>query len=262
MNPKWNPERTLTVCLGSLWLLDGILQLQPAMFTSVFMNTVLAPNLQGQPSLAGAIVAFGIALFSRNIFLSNLLSALIQLLIGALLVFPFRVPWQRFALWLSIVWALIVWIFGEGFGGLFTGMATFYAGAPGSALLYAIIAFCLLYNNADRAGRVDWYKKLPLLAGILFIACALLNLAPMFWQSGIVNNLAAIAALSCLGILLIVRPNRPVAWVALIFLFGVWWIGQGFGGLQTFPGGTATDPNSAPLFVLFLLPALVDWKHS
>ncbi len=235
MDQKWNLQRILTVSLGGLWLLDGVLQLQPAMFTSAFVTTVLAPNLQSQPLLIENIVAFGIKIFSLNIFWCNLASALIQLAIGILLIFPFHNSILRFGLWLSVVWALIIWIFGEGFGNLFTGSAIFYTGAPGSALLYLIIALFLLFS---------WHKKLPLAAGILFLLCALLPSTPI-WQ---------LCALICLGALLIFVPRRPVAWATIIFLLVAWWLGQSFGGLATFPSGTATDPNSAPLFILFLIP--------
>ena len=43
------------------------------------------------------------------------------------------------ALVLSLVWALGVWSLGEGFGMLFTGMASPLTGAPGGALLYLAI---------------------------------------------------------------------------------------------------------------------------
>jgi hypothetical protein len=274
MNSKHGLGRILMMCLGGLWLLDGILQLQPAMFTGAFVSTVLAPNLQGQPAFIATLVAFGIHLFSENIFWSNLASAFIQLLIGALLLLPFRKNAQRFGLWLSVGWALIVWIFGEGFGGLFTGNATFYTGAPGSALLYLILALFLLYPSYNN-------KRLPLAGGIIFILGAFLNLAPMFWRSGMLSMLAmtpavsgplgalgaqgtmignfiAIDTLACLGLFLIFLPNRSVAWITIAFLVAVWWIGQSFGGIQTFPWGTATDPNSAPLLILFLLPIFLE----
>ena len=90
MDKKWDLKRTLIVCLGGFWLLDGILQLQPAMFTSAFVSTVLAPNLQNQPSIIESVVAFGIRLFSTNIFWWNLASALLQILIGIILIFPFQ----------------------------------------------------------------------------------------------------------------------------------------------------------------------------
>ena len=261
-------RRILTIGLGVFWLIDGILQLQPAMFTNAFIATVLAPSAQGQPGVISAMVTFGIRLFSANIFWSNFTSAFLQLLIGALLVFPFSDAIQRFALWLSVGWALIIWIFGEGLGGMFTGSATFYTGAPGSVLFYLILALALLYS---------FERKLPLIAGIAFLLGALLNLTPMFWQSGMlsmlsmmpsiagplgalgpqwtmVGNLIAVDVLACLGIFLILVPNRWMAWMAIVFLVVVWIFGQGFGGLQTFPTGTTTDPNSAPLLILFLIP--------
>lgn len=234
------------MCLGGLWLLDGILQLQPAMFTSAFVSTVLSPNLQAQPSIIVSLINFGIRTWNINNFWFNLVSALIQLLIGALLLLPFRDKAHRLGLWISVVWALIIWIFGEGLGNLFTGTATLYTGTPGSALLYLIIAITLLYSG---------YRKLPTIAGALFVVSAFLNFAPIFWQSGMfVDNFLMIGALLVLGLFLILMPTRSVAWITIVFLLAVWWFSQVFGGLLTFPVGTATDPNSAPLFILFLLP--------
>jgi hypothetical protein len=243
-------ERILTICLGGLWLLDGILQLQPAMFTSAFVDTVLSPNLQNQPPILASIIAFGIHIFSSNIFWSNLTSAGIQILIGLLLLLPLRDGAKRFGLWLSIAWALIIWVFGEGLGNLATGNATFYTGAPGAALLYLILAIFLLYPKKLPL------EKLPMVAAVFFFLGAALNLAPMFWQPTILVNLLAIDILVCLGIFLLLVPTRPVAWVTIAFLLLVWWFGQNFGDLLTFPTGTATDPNAAPLFALFLVPII------
>lgn len=268
MKKHWSLKRILAVSLGGFWLLDGALQLQPAMFTSAFVNTVLSPNLQSQPSVIGSVVAFGIHIFSTNIFWFNLASGLIQILIAALLILPLNDRAQRFGLWLSIAWAFIVWLFGEGLGLLFTGNATFYTGAPGSALLYLILALCLLYS---------WEKKLPTVPGTIFLLGAILNLMPMFWQPTMLSmlsmtpgvssalgtfgsqgtmygNIIAIDILILLGLFLIFIPNHSVAWATLAFLAVVWVVSQSFGGLQTFPFGTATDPNSAPLLALFLLP--------
>ena len=73
----------------------------------------------------------------------------------------------------------------------------------------------------------------------------------------VIGNFAAIDALLILSIFLFLMPGRTVVWVAVIFLAAVWWFGQNFGGLAAFPGGTATDPNAAPILILFLLPAIV-----
>jgi hypothetical protein len=269
-------KRTLIISLGALWLMDGILQLQPAMFTSTFIKTVLAPNLANQPRVVEAIIAFGIRVFSVNIFWPNLAAACIQLLIGALLILPVRDAVRRFGLSLSIAWALIVWVFGEGFGGIATGSATFFMGAPGAALLYFVLALFLLHADREPSAL----DKLPAAAGIIFFIGAVLNIAPMFWQPGMLSMLASMPAISGwlgtfgaqgtmlgnflaidvligLGVFLVVAPNRQVAWVTIGFLAVVWWIGQNFGGIQTFPVGLATDPNSAPVLMLFVLPTLL-----
>lgn len=264
-------ERIISICLGSLWLFDGLFQLQPAMFTNTFVSTVLSPNLQSQPHIIARTIAFGIHIFSINLFWSNLASALVQLVIGVLLLLPLRNSVKRFGLWLCVSWALIVWVFGEGFGNLATGNATFYTGAPGAALLYLILALFLLYPKKLPL------EKLPMIAGIFFLVGAALNFAPMFWQPTMSSMLAMVPAASgwfgtfgsqgtmlinflaidilvCLGAFLVLTPTRSVAWVTIVFLFIVWWFGQNFGGLLTIPSGTATDFNSAPLFVLFLIP--------
>lgn len=272
----------LTRTLGGLWLVDGILQLQPAMFTVAFVDNVLAPNLQGQPDFIKGIVSSGIASFSSHIIWFNLGAALIQILIGALLISaPQNDRLRRFGLWLSVAWALIVWIFGEGFGILATGSATFYTGAPGAALLYLILALFLL--SAPK--RPSLLKKMPLAAGIIFLAGAALNLAPMFFESGmlsmlsgipavsgwlgaigpqgtLIGNLIAVNILFFLGIFLLLIPGKPIAWTAVVFLAATWWIGQDFGGILTFPFGTATDIGSAPLLMIFLLPVLAIPGHA
>jgi hypothetical protein len=279
-------QQILIICLGGFWLLDGILQFQPAMFTNAFVTSVLAPNLAGQPGAIASIVAFGIRIWNLSPAWFNLAAALVQIVIGAMLIIPvwsgrrrnnegainvditrYRDNTIRFALWLSVVWALIIWIFGEGFGSLATGMATFYTGAPGSALLYAILALFILdalnesgngHGAPSDAPSNAPLRKLPATAGILFLLGAALNFAPMFWRmQSVFVNLLAVGALACLGLLLILvraRHSRPVAWVTIIFLIAVWGLGQSFGGLATFPGSTATDPNSAPVLALFLLP--------
>ena len=52
-------------------------------------------------------------------------------------------PTVRVALGASIVWALGVWWFGEGLGGVLTGTASPVSGAPGPVILYALLAILL-----------------------------------------------------------------------------------------------------------------------
>ena len=100
--------------LGILWVIDGLLQLQLKMFGQDFINSVLAPNLSGQPASLHALIAFGIRLFSFNIAAANWIAALLQVAIGVLLMFPGGSRKFKAGLYLSIIWGLVVWIFGGG----------------------------------------------------------------------------------------------------------------------------------------------------
>lgn len=273
-------QRLVTILLGLLWLIDGILQFQPEMFTKAFVTNILAPNLQGQPFFITNIIQFGIHLFSMNYLFTNLGSAVVQVLIGLALILPVSKRYQRIALYISIAWSLVVWILGEGLGNILTGMASFYTGVPGSVTLYLILAVFLLYPKRFSL------TNLPKAAGILFLFGAFLNVLPMFWtkegiqmlfqfssadtikaiaapatylsnvmsSSPVISNDILVLLLGFFGVQLLLKPKKIIVWSMVIFLVFVWWLCQDLGGIQTFPGGTATDPNSAPLFILFLLP--------
>ena len=128
--------RTVQIGLGILWLLDGLLQLQPKMFGVDFANQVILPTAQGQPGPVSSAITHMAHLIAVQPALANVVFASVQILIGVGLLIRQTV---RPALALSFAWALGVWALGEGFGMLFTGMASPLTGAPGGALLYAAI---------------------------------------------------------------------------------------------------------------------------
>jgi hypothetical protein len=138
--------RTIQIGLGVIWLLDGLLQLQPRMFGPDFANQVILPSAQGQPGLVSSVITHMAHLIALQSALTNTVFAGIQILIGVGLLIRETV---RPALALSFVWALGVWVLGEGFGMLFTGMASPLTGAPGGALLYAAVGLLVW----PRAGR-------------------------------------------------------------------------------------------------------------
>ena len=283
LNDEDRVVRTIMFILGVLWIVDGVLQLQPASFTATFADDILAPNLLGQPAAITSIINFGVQFFNMNPFVANLAAAVLQLFIGFALVLPFKRTLKVFALYLSIAWALIVWVFGEGLGNIFTGNASFYTGAPGSVLLYLILTVFLLYPKKFTA------KRLPIVAGAVFLFGALLQLLPTFWSAsgvesvfslaasdsieaiagpaGMISNLASEAPVignAVLVLLLVVfgglslfRPSRIVAVSVGVFLILIWWFGQDFGGILTYPASTATDPNSAIVLIPFLIPLLM-----
>ena len=137
--------RTIQIGLGIIWLLDGLLQLQPKMFGPDFANQVILPTAQGQPDLVSSTITHMAHLIALQPALTNAVFAALQILIGVGLLVRETV---RPALVLSFVWALGVWVLGEGFGMLLTGMASPLTGAPGGALLYAVIGLLVWPRRA------------------------------------------------------------------------------------------------------------------
>jgi hypothetical protein len=130
-------RRGLQITLGVLWLADGAFQLQPFMFGRGFVNQILVPAYMGSPAgVTGPALAFTrLVLHAPAAW--NAAFAITQLLLGAGLLWR---PAVRAALAGSVVWALAVWWFGEGLGGVLSGMASPLTGAPGAVILYALLA--------------------------------------------------------------------------------------------------------------------------
>src|SRR4051812_27821377 len=147
-------RRHLQIALGLVWLLDGALQAQPFMFTRDFATQVIAPLAQGQPDFVSAPVHWVSTVIAAHPAAWNVPFAGIQLLLGAgLLVRRTARP----ALAASIAWGLGVWSFGEGLAGLAGGDASLTAGAPGSALLLAILAAAAWPDrDASRESPAPW----------------------------------------------------------------------------------------------------------
>lgn len=277
------PRRILLYGLGALWLLDGLLQMQPGMFTMDMISTVMQPAANGEPSWLTSLINWSIQLVTPHLVAFNWIVVALQLLIGTLLLMPRK--WLVDAgLWISIIWGLLVWLFGEGLGQLLTGSATFLTGAPGSVFLYVIASALLLLPEERwswwRDRRVDgatWTVALTLILG------ATLQVSPVFWTDlglaapfgagammpqplwiratlsaatdlaaavPIAANLVVIGVSLGLGILLISQPYRRwIVSATFVWLAVTWWFGQDLGMLF---GGMATDPNSAPILVLLL----------
>jgi len=138
------PKHGVQIALGLLWFLDGALQLQHQMFTSNFATQVIAPAAQGQPAFVSGPIHFGIRLFLLHPAILNALFALTQLGLGVLILSK---PTRKVGLILSVPWSLIVWVFGEGYGGILSAHTLLLMGAPGAVILYAILALAVIPSD-------------------------------------------------------------------------------------------------------------------
>ncbi len=134
--PLVRTQRIVQIVLGLFWIFDAALQFQPFMFSKDFVPTFVLANAPGQPAVIHWVITNVGNFLAPHPAVWNSLFALTQLAIGVGLLFRRTV---RPALALSFPYVFGVWVFGEGFGRLFTGSATALTGAPGSVLLYALI---------------------------------------------------------------------------------------------------------------------------
>ncbi|MGI9004944.1 MAG: hypothetical protein ACR2FU_01870 [Streptosporangiaceae bacterium] len=131
------PRRWVQLALGALWLLDAGLQAQPYMFSRGFITQTIGSAGMGNPAvLSNSITGVSQVLLAHPAVF-NAGFAAIQLALGLGLLWR---PTVRAALAGTIVWALWVWWLAEGLGGILTPAASAVTGAPGAALLYAVIA--------------------------------------------------------------------------------------------------------------------------
>lgn len=231
-------RRGVQLALGGFWLLDGALQLQPFMFTGGFAKHVLEPAAMGQPSFLQALVRLNASVVLWHPAVFDTFFALTQLALGAGLL------WRRsarLALAGSVVWALGVWVTGEGMGGVLSG-AGLSAGAPGAALLYVALAVIAWPRPAADEAPSPWSVAIW---SLLWLGLAAATFAgagsPLLGVSEAAVGLFALhrSQLRLLG----------AAGGAGLAAFS-WVTAQGFGGLAT---GRATDPNTGPLLVLLAL---------
>src|ERR1019366_2055033 len=162
--------------LGVLWLIDGLLQLQPLMFTMDMVNKVIDPITSGQPALIASNLQWIVTVITKNLVAANIVIALVQIALGILLLSN---RWVRGTVIVSIFWALLVWYGGEGMSSLLTGQAGALTGAPGAVLLYPIIGLLVYPTSKDdpEQGLLSRTTFRWILAGFWLLA-ALLQIQP------------------------------------------------------------------------------------
>jgi hypothetical protein len=266
----------LEVALGALWLFDGLLQFQPFMFTKEFFAAILGMSNMGLPGPVASADHRVASILVAHPAVWNALFACLQVTLGLGLMYKRS---ARLALAVSIPWALGVWMIGEGFGGLFMGGTSLLDGAPGPAVLYAIIALlvwpALPPGVHDGLGRGAW---LLTWAGSALLELQTVNHAPgvpaaqiangrfdepgwLAWLNSSVGHLIGrhgtefAAGLGAAGVLVGLgvlwpgsRRSALAAGIVLATAMGV--VGQDLGAIAT---GHGTDPGTGPLLVLLAL---------
>lgn len=273
-------RRKLQLGLAVLWLLDGALQCQSFMFTKAFGRTIIGPTGVGQPGIVSHPVHWASQLVISHPVLTNSVFAAVQLGLGVGLLWRRTVRWTLVA---SIAWALSVWWLGEGLGGLTTG-ETVLTGAPGAALLYAVIALLAFPDRDGKSSIAPSRWAVPAWTSLWVMAVGMQlaannntgqSLTTSFadagsdaggWIGRLDAHLAhqnisnyVVAAIIASFVLIAMWSLVPGRWRQVSALAGItialasWLLLQGLGDLTT---GSATDPNTGPLMLLLGLAVL------
>jgi hypothetical protein len=282
---RLDARRALQLGLAAIWLLDAVLQYQSFMYTKGFSD-MIGGTAAGNPSVVARPITWNATLVGHHLALLNTAFATVQLLIG--LGIAFR-PTVRVALGASIAWALGVWWFGEGLGGVLSGAASPLNGAPGAVIIYALLAVLLWPADHDAAApftaaravgaqvaRALW---LVLWLSLAYFALTPANRAPQAlngmitamesgqpgWLSDIDKGTASLVAnqgfaasivlavalvVIAVGVYLPPRAAKATLVLAIVVALVIWVIGEALGAILT---GGGTDPNSGPLLVLLAL---------
>lgn len=282
-------RRFLRVALGLLWIVDGLLQAQPQMAAG-FGREVLTPGLAGGPHWVSAAAGPLVRVFTRHPVTADAATVWIQIGLGALIILSRTGLLSRVALLASVAWSLLVWVVGEGMGGLFSPGAGWLVGAPGAVLVYLLGAGLLMapwsWWEGDRSALL-----VRRTVGTWLLIGAGLQALPWegFWSSSgaaapfadgaatrqpdvlrrpisavadaagrhpVVLNTVVVTALLVVAAGLWL--SRAAGWViaGLLLCAATWWLAQDFGVL----GGMATDPNTALPLAVVLCCALPGWQ--
>jgi hypothetical protein len=278
-------RRWLQLGLALIWLLDAVLQYQSFMFTRPFAQ-MLAGTAAGNPAVIADPIVWAARIVAGNPVATNAAFATIQLLLAVGIACR---PTLKAALAASILWSVAVWWFGEGLGGVLTGAASPFNGAPGAVILYALLAVLLWPSSGSRrspfvaAGAVGtWPAKalwLLLWGSLAYFSVTTANRSVQGlhalvtsmtggeprWLSGIDNAFAGLVAqrglaaaivlavalaLVGVGVLLPAPWQRVAIVLALVISLIIWVAGEDLGAILA---GGATDVNSGPLLALIAL---------
>jgi hypothetical protein len=177
-------RRVLQLVLATIWLLDGILQLQSFFFTKSFGLQMISGMSSGNPSVVARPISWSGSIIGHHSVLTDTVFALVQCGLG------FAIAWRptvKIGLAASIAWAVGVWWIGEALGGVLNGTANPVNGAPGAVMIYALLA--VLLWPSDRNG-----EKAPFIAARAVGAPIAKGLWLVLWGS--------------LGYFAVLGPNR------------------------------------------------------
>lgn len=180
--PEPVARRLLRISFGIIWVFDGILQGQASMPLGMGPQ-VIQPAAAASPDWVQHLVNWAVTIWSYHPVTAAAAAVWVQVGIGLWLLAAPRGDWSRLGGVASVVWGVVVWVFGEAFGGVFAPGLTWLFGAPGAVLIYGFAGALVALPETAWYGRRLGRAVLRVM-GLFFMGMALLQAWPGrgFWQ--------------------------------------------------------------------------------
>jgi cytochrome oxidase Cu insertion factor (SCO1/SenC/PrrC family) len=260
--PAW--RQVLRIGFGLLWLFDGILQAQPKMAIGL-PSQVIQPIAASSPRWVQHLVNWAGTSWSYHPMQAGASAVWIQAGIGIWLLVASHGTWSRLAGLVSVGWGLVVWVFGESFGGIFAPGLTWLFGAPGAVLLYCVAG--ALVALPERAWRTPRLGRVVLAGiGVFLIGMAVLQAWPGrgFWQGNLHGQPGTLVGM-VQTMATTPQPHLLSAWVNA---FGTFTAAHGF-AVNLFAVAALAVTGAAflsgqprlirPALIFFTVLCLADW---
>jgi cytochrome oxidase Cu insertion factor (SCO1/SenC/PrrC family) len=260
--PAW--RQVLRIGFGLLWLFDGILQAQPKMAIGV-PSQVIQPIAASSPRWVQHLVNWAGTSWSYHPMQAGASAVWIQMGIGIWMLVAAHGTWSRLAGLASVGWGLVVWVFGESFGGIFAPGLTWLFGAPGAVLIYCVAG--ALVALPERTWRTPRLGRLTLAGiGLFLLGMAILQAWPGrgFWQGNLHGQPGTLVGM-VQAMATTPQPHLLSAWVTA---FGTFTAAHGFAvnlcavAALTVTGAAFLSGRPRlirPALIFFTVLCLADW---
>lgn len=177
----------LRMAFGAIWLFDGLLQFQASMPLGLGSD-IVQPLSLGTPSWLHALMLASIGIWNNHPIALAVGTAWIQVGIGiVLLVSNGKVG--RVVAGVSVGWAALIWLIGNGAGGIFQSAGSILFGWPGATFFYVIAGVFLALPPSVFRQNFSRYT-LRILSVVVALGAVLQCLPDRgFWHGGNANAL-------------------------------------------------------------------------
>ena len=265
--PEPAGHRVLRIGFGLLWVFDGLLQAQPKMAAGM-PSQVIEPIAASSPHWVQHLVNWAGTAWSYHPIQAGASAVWIQIGIGVWLLAAPRGISGRLAGLASVAWGLVVWIFGESFGGIFAPGLTWLFGAPGAVLVYAVAGGLLALP--ERSWRTPRLGQAILGGfGLFLIGMAVLQAWPGrgFWQGHVGSQPGTLTGM----VTTMAGTSQPHFLASLVSGFGTLTSDHGFAvnlvavvalaviGAALLTGATWRAAIARPALAAFAVLCFADW---